>query len=258
MILKRPMYYPAGNSDRLLHIYLPDDYYESNERYPVMYFFDGHNLFENYDASYGVCWGMKDFLNQWEKKIIIVGMECSHNGHERLSEYCPYSKHFNNEPSDGRGKETFRWITEEIKPMIDSEFRTWSHREATGIGGSSMGGIMSMYGVLRYNHVFSKAACVSSGMFWNISNFRNDLKAAEVNPDTRIYMSWGEMEAGKAPYRGTPDFDTREARSTRKFERELQDRGARTYLYFQWGGRHCEADWALQVPVFMDWLWLQP
>ena len=94
MIIKRPMYYPPGNSDRLLHIYLPDEYYSSEERYPVMYFFDGHNLFFNEDATYGTCWGLKDFLDTWNKRMIVVGMECSHVNQERLSEYCPYDKHF--------------------------------------------------------------------------------------------------------------------------------------------------------------------
>ena len=121
-----------------------------------------------------------------------------------------------------------------------------------------MGGLMSMYGVIRYNHIFSKAACISTGLFWNISNFRKDLNVVSLSPDTRIYMAWGEVEAGKAAHGGNPEWDTREARSTRKFEKELQEKGARTYLYFQAGGRHCEADWALQVPIFMDWLWLQP
>ena len=228
MIIKRPFWYPPGNSDRTLHIYLPDDYYSTEERYPVIYFFDGHNLFFNEDATYGTCWGLKDFLDRWHKKIIIVGMACSHVNQERLS------------------------------PMIDREYRTWSHREATGIAGSSMGGIMSMYGIIRYNDIFSKAACVSTGVFWNLSDFRKDLKQVQLSPDTRIYMSWGEIESGKAAHNGNPEFDTREARSTRKFEKELQAKNARTYLYFQPNGRHCEADWAAQVPLFMDWLWLQP
>ena len=258
MILEQPFYYPPGNSDRILHIYLPDDYDRSQERYPVMYFFDGHNLFYNERATYGTCWGMKDFLDHWPKKMILVGMECSHKDHERLSEYCPYSRHFFGEAVDGRGDETFRWLTEQVKPMIDSSFRTWSHREATGIGGSSMGGLMSMYGILRYNDIFSKAACVSTGLFWNVSSFRKDLRAVSLSPDTRIFMSWGEVEAGRAAHNGNPEWDTREARTTRRFEQELQAKGARTYLYFQWGGRHCEADWAMQVPVFMDWLWVQP
>ena len=118
-----------------------------------------------------------------------------------------------------------------------------------------MGGLMSIYGVSVHNDVFSKAACVSPGMFWNIGRLRNDLNRSTVSPDTRVYMSWGEIESGKAAYHGNPEYDTREARSVRKYERELMNRGASTYLYFQWGGRHCEEDWEKQVPVFMNYLW---
>ena len=80
MIIKRDCYYPPRNSNRRLHIYLPDDYEYSNERYPVVYMFDGHNLFFDEDATYGKSWGIRTFLDAWDKKLIIVGMECSHTG----------------------------------------------------------------------------------------------------------------------------------------------------------------------------------
>ena len=90
MIVKRDFVYSPKGTNRPLHIYLPQGYESSQERYPVMYFFDGHNLFFNEDATYGKSWGLKEFLDTWGKKIIIVGMECSHEGEDRLSEYLPY------------------------------------------------------------------------------------------------------------------------------------------------------------------------
>ena len=255
MIIKQEFMYPPAGQNRTLHIYLPDDYQYSGERYPVMYFFDGHNLFHDYEATYGKSWGLESFLDRWSKKMIIVGMECAHEGNLRLSEYSPYDKRWRGEYVRGIGEDTFRWIRDEVKPLADRDYRTYGHREATGIGGSSMGGLMSIYGVIVHNDVFSKAACVSPGMFWNIGRLRADLGRSYINPDSRIYMSWGEIEAGKAAHNGNPATDTREARAVRKFERELQERGASTYLYFQYGGRHCEADWEKQVPVFMNYLW---
>lgn len=255
MIIKRDFYYPPRNSNRRLHIYLPDDYEYSNERYPVVYMFDGHNLYYDEDATYGKSWGIKTFLDAWDKKLIIVGMECSHTGDERLSEYCPYRKRMFGHMIDGIGDATFQWIINDIKPMIDREYRTWAHREATAIAGSSMGGLMSLYGVIRYNNVFGKAACVSPSVFMNMKNLENEIKAADIHPDTRVYISWGEYEAGKAPHNGDPARDTREAHSAYKLERKLQERGAQTYVFFQREGRHCEADWEKQVPVFMNFLW---
>ena len=147
MIIKRDFNYSPKGQNRQLHIYLPDDYYNSNERYPVMYFFDGHNLFYDSDATYGKSWGLKEFLDRWNKKMIIVGIECGHDGNERISEYLPY-------PCYGRymrrffalGSRTLEWIIWEIKPMIDREYRTYPQRECTGIAGSSMGGLMALYG----------------------------------------------------------------------------------------------------------------
>ena len=89
MIEKTDFWFPFAAQNRRLHIYLPDDYNESEERYPVMYMFDGHNLFYNSDATYGKSWGMKEFLDRWGKKIIVVGLECAHTGNDRLREYCP-------------------------------------------------------------------------------------------------------------------------------------------------------------------------
>lgn len=76
---------------RTIHVYLPDNYNESQEQYPVMYMFDGHNLFFDEDATYGKSWGLKDFLDNYDKKLIIVGIECNHEGHERLNEFSPHT-----------------------------------------------------------------------------------------------------------------------------------------------------------------------
>ena len=255
MIIKRNFWYWPAAQDRTLHIYLPDNYYHTDERYPVSYFFDGHNLFYDQDATFGTCWGMKNFLDSWHKDMIIVGMECSHDGDSRLSEYCPYDKKWHGNLIRGIGEETFQWIINDVKPAIDREYRTWPHREATAIGGSSMGGIMAAYGVIRHNDVFSKAASVSTGWFWNIASFRRTLASSNINPDTRIWMSWGEHEAGKALRSGDPETQTKEARSARKFSSELNERGADTQIYFQRGGGHREADWSRQVPLFMNYLW---
>lgn len=254
MIVYQDMYYWPSNDIRKLHIYLPNEYDQTNERYPVMYMFDGHNLYHDYEATYGKSWGLESFLDTWDKKMIVVGMECSHRGDERLYEYCPYVKRMFGKTINGIGDQTFQWIMHDIKPYIDANFRTYGHREATAIAGSSMGGIMSMYGVLKYNDVFSKAAVISSGVFRNLKHYRNTLED-KFYPDTKIYISWGELEAGKAAYSGNPEFDTREARSVYKFEKELQTKGIQTYHYFQKDGKHCEVDWEKQNQIYLNFLW---
>ncbi len=248
-------YAPAGQS-RTLHVYLPNGYDDGDERYPVMYFFDGHNLFFDECATYGKSWGLKDFLDRWEKPLIIVGAECSHEGEARLDEYCPYKGNHFGHRMDGIGEQTFRWLIDEVKPWADANLRTWAHREATGIGGSSMGGLMSLYGAIVHNDVFSKAACVSTGLrFWG-RDLGRDLRDASLDPDTRIYLSWGTQESGRTRAGADPITDSPESKAEQTFQRRLQRAGVDTYLYCQPGGRHCEADWERQNGRFLDYLWL--
>ena len=93
------------------------------------------------------------------------------------------------------GDVTMRWIIDEIKPMIDTEYRTLPGRECTAIAGSSMGGLMSAYAVIRYNEVFSKAACVSSSIVFCLRQMLSEFDHKSLDPDTRVYLSWGTCEA---------------------------------------------------------------
>ena len=254
MIVKHDFVYTPKGTNRPLHIYLPDDYGYSGERYPVMYFFDGHNLFLNEDATYGKSWGLKEFLDTWEKRMIVVGIECGHDGEERLSEYLPYPAVGYFGQFEPWGEKTMDWIVHEIKPMIDREYRTMPFRECTAIGGSSMGGIMSLYAAVCYNRWFSKAACVSPAMHFCMKPLLEDLKQCDIDPDTRFYLSWGTKEAKKLNV-NREDRTSLTYRCHKKVEKQLIKRNTSVTLYCQIGGKHCEADWEKQIPIFMDYLW---
>lgn len=246
MVIKFPLYFNPGREDRCIHMYLPDDYYESDERYPVVYMFDGHNLFFDSDATYGKSWGLKDYLDGWWKKVIIVGLECSHHGDERLAEFFPFE--FTERRVGhvvGRGVKTMNWFVKTLKPYIDANFRTWPQREATAVAGSSMGGIMALFAVLRYNKVFSKSASVSPEFFAALPLFLKEVKTRKIHPDTRLFMSWGTEEDPRG-------WMTK--RITR-MDAAAQAAGIRTLLLHQQGGHHCEADWERQVPMWMEFLW---
>ncbi|MBO6047962.1 MAG: alpha/beta hydrolase [Erysipelotrichaceae bacterium] len=254
MIVKKDVLFTPVNKVRRLHIYLPDDYEESEEHYPVMYFFDGHNLFFDEDATFGKSWGLKEFLDHWSKKIIIVGIECGHENDERLIEYCPYHyiASFCGE-IDGIGHQTLSWIADELKPMIDQTYRTYTHREATGIGGSSMGGLMAVYAAAKFNDTFSKAACLSSSIAPCMTDIVRDIKEGPIDPDTRVYLSWGEHESYS---KAKNPMNTVIARANLRAEKTFMDQGATTYIYYQHNGYHSEASWERQVPLFMNFLWL--
>lgn len=242
------MEFPFGNrgASRTLHVYLPDAYDWREEKYPVMYFFDGQNLYSDFDATYGTSWAMKAFLDSWGKEMIMVGIECSHEGDGRLDEYSPWPMDIIGHHCKGYGEDTMQWIIKEVKPMIDRSFRTWTHREATAIAGSSMGGLMALYAVVKHNDVFGKAACVSS----SIAPCRKMMKAlideTELSADTRIWLSYGEAEDSEANRLAHDEV----ARSL-----EAQHVALRRFL--QPKGQHNEYFWRLQVPAFMSFLWLE-
>ena len=257
MLVKRDFIYSPKGKNRPLHIWLPEDYTTSGKRYPVMYFFDGHNLFLNEDATYGKSWGLKEFLEGWDKDLILVGVECGHEGDERLSEYLPYRAAGNTWFGKFKpmGHETMEWIVREIKPMIDWEYRTLPDRENTGIGGSSMGGLMALYAGVCYNGYFSKAACVSSAIGFCIRPVLKDIRTGHIDPNSQFYLSWGTREAHGIK---NPEKNDRSSRSYR-WNKQVADTialsGATAELYCQVGGAHCEADWEKQNPIFMDFLW---
>ena len=257
MIVKHEFIYTPKGKDRPLHIYLPDDYADNRDRYPVMYFFDGHNLFSDQDATYGKCWGLKEFLDGWDEKIILVGIECGHEGDERLSEYLPYkARRFSYfDKFQPMGKETVDWIVGEIKPFVDEMYRTKPEREHTAIGGSSMGGLMALYAGAHYNAYFSKAACVSSAIGFCMRPLMADLRSSGIRPDTRFYLSWGTREARGCKHPEKEDRSSKTYQWNKRAADCLQQRGASVMMYCQVEGHHCEADWEKQNPIFMDYLW---
>ncbi len=256
MVIKRKFMYPPAQQNRMLHIYLPESYYDTEERYPVMYFLDGHNLYFDKDATFGKSWGLKEFLDGWDKPMIIVGIECGHEENQRLNEYCPYHIDWGFlRGVEGIGDATFRWIIHEIKPMIDREYRTWWNRECTGIAGSSMGGLMALYGVVRYNDCFSKAACVSSAIGLCMSHLEKEMGNHPVDANTRVYLSWGTREAKGVTDHEHEDCSSDTSRNNHKAGQRLKEQGAAVQVHCQVGGGHCEADWEKLVPGFMDFLW---
>ena len=111
----------SGDKKRRAYIYLPDSYNkEKDRRYPVMYMFDGHNVFFDSDATYGKSWGMAQYMQKSKKQLIIVAVECNHEGDSRLQEYSPVN--FENETLGkikGKGRSYMNWLVGTLKPYFD-------------------------------------------------------------------------------------------------------------------------------------------
>ena len=241
----------TGKKTRTAYIYLPDFYEEDQlRRYPVLYMFDGHNVFFDADATFGKSWGMNSYMTWSRKSLIIVAVECNHGGagRARLREYAPAS--FEDSKWGkirAKGKKYMDWLVNDLKPYIDANYRTLPDREHTIIAGSSMGGLMSLYAATAYNHVFQRAACLSPSLWTNPKRILQIVEKAEVKNDTTIYMDYGSNEMSNHPETLNALMDMNRLLMTK-----------RVNLAFRIipGGNHSEASWEKQIPIFMDCLGL--
>ncbi len=234
---------------RRVYLYLPESYQKNpDKRYPVLYMFDGHNVFFDADATFGKSWGMKDYLDTNPRDLIVVGIACNEEGNRRLNEYTPVD--FVYEPVGSikaLGKIYMDWLISELKPYIDSTYRTLPDREHTAIAGSSMGGLMSLYAVCHYNRVFQRAACLSPSLWVAPTKVQALLESADIRPDSLVYMDYGTEEMYNHP--GNP-------RILSKAAEILLEKDVPLTLRIVSGGSHCEASWEKQIPVFMQCLGL--
>lgn len=208
---------------------------------------DGHNVFVDEDATFGKSWGMLEYLQENEIPVIVVGIDCNHqprNG--RLNEYSPFS--FNDEKYGqvhAKGKLFMNWLCEELKPLVDERYPTIPEREGTWIGGSSMGGLMSLYAITQYNAVFSKCAALSPSL-WTAPKRMNGLfRSCEIEPDTVIYMDYGSREL--ANHEGMLHIFA-------IAQQILTERGIAVTGRIVPNGDHCESCWQEQLPFMISTL----
>ncbi|MFZ4508126.1 MAG: alpha/beta hydrolase [Fimbriimonas sp.] len=238
-----------GNK-RDLVIYLPPDYEKSRRRYSVLYMADGQNLFD----------GMTSYLpnKEWRldetaeeliraKKIeplIIVGI---HNaGVDRANEYLPTRFVQGNSQGGGRAPIYLRFLTEELKPFIDRKFRTLRGPEHTGLGGSSFGGIITLYSGLSRPDVFSKLAVVSPSVWWDN---RVMLKFVEMLPKKTKSKIWVDIGTAEGPGAVPNTLALRDALVQKGW---ILDQDLR-YMEDP-GAIHQEGAWAKRMPTILQYL----
>ena len=242
MVIKWDITIPklTGERTRRAYVYLPNGYNEEDRRYPVMYMFDGHNLFFDEDATYGKSWGIGEYLDYTNTKLIIAAVECDHEGNGRLSEYSPINFNFGGAMIRGRGKKYMDWLVGEFKPYIDENFRTLPDRANTAIGGSSMGGLMTMYALAVYNRYFSRGAALSPSL-WIGGGTPEFLTKAKFGRATQLYMDYGSKEFKN---------HAGQRRIFAEVAADLIEKGVFVTSRIVPYGTHCEASWQRQLPVF--------
>ncbi len=188
-------------NNRLVRVYLPKNYSKSeSKRYPVLYMHDGQNVFQDRDAIGGVSLDVEKYVETNDIDIIIVAID--QVAEERKNEYCPwesgeYVKKLTGNCASygGKGKQYVEFIVHELKPTIDSNYRTISDNSM--MAGISLGGLITIYAACKYPHLFRTIICISSSFWANQEEIEKLIDESDLTPIKSIYLDCGTNEAGE-------------------------------------------------------------
>ncbi|HZN92397.1 MAG TPA: alpha/beta hydrolase-fold protein [Myxococcales bacterium] len=240
-----------GNTRDVI-IHLPVGYLENpNARYPVLYMQDGQNLMDPRTGFGGKEWGVDETAQRLQRcglmsPVIVVGV---YNTGNRIAEYTPVP----NAPYGGGDADNYgRFLLEELKPIIDSRYRTLNVASSptTGIAGSSLGGLVSLYLGRTHPEVFARVGAVSPSIWWANKDIIARYQALSTRLPLKIWEDMGTNEGS------TPQDELNDARALRDV---LLAKGWRLgddleYLEAQ-GAEHNEASWALRIGTILSYLY---
>ncbi|GAC1365022.1 MAG: alpha/beta hydrolase [Herpetosiphon sp.] len=237
---------PQLRNQRSIVVALPPDYNMTAQRYPVIYMQDGQNLFDEY-TSYSGDWHVDATLLRLAAEnlnVIVVGI--ANAGQQRMAEYSPF-----NDPrwGPGKGDQYLQFIAQTVKPQIDRDFRTLPQRHHTGILGSSMGGLISLYAFFRRPDLFGFAGALSPSLwFANRAIFRY-VRSVPYRPGS-LYLDMGGREDNGRPV--GPAAINRHLALARDMSSLLREHGYRPgsdLLYCEDAdATHSEEAWANRLP----------
>ncbi|MBA6153018.1 alpha/beta hydrolase [Gelidibacter maritimus] len=180
---------PQLQVEKTIWVYLPKAYAHSKKDYPVVYMQDAQNLFDA-DTSYVGEWNIDEYLDSIsDNKSIIIGIE--HGNEKRMEELTPFS---NEEYGGGKADAYLSFIINTLKPHIDTTYRTLNSAEHTTIFGSSLGGLLSFYALIKYPETFGNAG-IFSPSFWFSNRIFEFVSGTDVSPNSRFYFLAGSEES---------------------------------------------------------------
>ncbi len=238
-LLGAPMAMPGLNRSRQVRLYLPPAYATSDKRYPVLYMHDGQNVFDQ-ATSYAGEWKVDETLNalaaSGKLEVIVVAID---NGAEkRMQELSPWT----GTAGPAEGDQYLDFIVHTVKPLVDSRYRTLPDRANTAIMGSSMGGLISHYAVVRHPTVFGKAG-VFSPSYWYANAAFDYFKTTPAARDARLYLLMGDGEGQMVP----------DVQRVYGYVQAQQHPAANVTLRIA-PGAHNEAFWAGEFERAVTWL----
>ena len=234
---------PQLNRVRRVLIYLPENYTASKNRYPVLYINDGQNVFDD-ATSFAGEWGVDEFLDSTKTQQCIV-VAIDNGGNKRMNEYSPFDFTLNPqkpEENKGEGSQYVDFLVKTLKPFIDKKYRTLKDSKHTFIAGSSMGGLISMYAILKYPKVFGGAG-VFSPAFWIAPKIFDEILKKGEKVKGKIYFYAGKQESESM----VPDM-------LKAFEKMATVSKSKMTTVIRDDGKHNEPTWRKEFPLFYQWI----
>jgi len=238
-IVDTAFYMPQLNRHRRIWIYLPESYATSHKKYPVLYMHDGQNVFDETTAFAGE-WGVDetlDTLGLQTDECIVVAID--HGGEKRINEYSPFDME---KYGKGEGDAYLDFIVKTLKPYIQKHYRVKKNRKHRFIAGSSMGGLISFYAMLKYPKAFGGAG-VFSPSFWIAPSLHDVIAARAKHVKGKIYFYTGKEESESM----VPDMLSVFGQMSRRSK-------AKMTTIIRTGGQHNETRWRQEFPLFYKWL----
>lgn len=243
-VISEKFYIPQLDRYRKVWALLPHDYHATDKSYPVLYLQDAQNLF-NEGSGFGN-WEIDKKLSILAEygrgDVIIIAIE--HGSEDRIKEYI-----FDNDnvANGSEGKKYIRFITDTLKPFVDENYRTKKDRDNTGIGGSSLGALISIYSGFLYPEVYSKLLIFSPSL-WVEPNNNFPMMSFRVPFKTKIYLYGGGQEGSKMVKR----IHVFEEYLKRWEKKNLFDFEFKTSINPE--GTHNEFYWSQEFPRAIEWL----
>jgi predicted alpha/beta superfamily hydrolase len=250
------LYSPQLHNERQLLVLLPSSYTQGDQRYPVLYMHDGQNLFDQ-TTSFAGEWQVDETMQALDREgveAIVVGIP--NMGHQRVPEYTPFRERHRR---SGLGQAYTAFLVETVKTRVDHDFRTLADRNHTGVLGSSLGGLISLYAFFRYPEVFGLIGALSPAIFLRVPETFAFIRDAPFAPG-RIYMDVGSREAysGKRETRRMQGDSERYLETVRAMRDLLVEKGycpgAELMYVEDVGARHHESAWARRLPDALRFL----
>ncbi|HEY7723819.1 MAG TPA: alpha/beta hydrolase-fold protein [Anaeromyxobacteraceae bacterium] len=186
---------PGFLGGRRIWVYLPPGYHQTTDRYPVLYMFDGQNVFD-FATSFAGEWKVDETLEALvpageTSPLLVVAID--HAGSGRIDEYTPWM----DAGDGGGGAAHLAAIADVLVPWVDATYRTLGGPGQTGIGGASLGGLMALYAVYARPDVFGLGLAMSPSIWW-ASLAVVDFAAGSPRPAARVWMDMGTAEYASA------------------------------------------------------------